>query len=432
MELGNWHMARNLSEIGAEERSFGRLEAPVLGLEREPTIKELVDLTVADIAIGGAEVIRRVEGPWRQLCEQTQSEAFYRPEWTAAYVRAFEQNSQVVLITASVGERLTGVLTLIRKWGLFAGMPIVRLKATANSHSVRFDILRARGSSGEMAIHAIWSALKRVPHWDLLELPMFSEEGACQQLIADACCDGYGTMTRLYSETPFLRMRTDSSGRLNWLAETSRNFRHELRRFARVLESQTGGTLKLVRRDQPNPEMLRQFFELEASGWKGRARSAIVSNAGTLAFYAGIARVAAELGQFRLYSLECGGTLVAGAFGLITGGCYYPMKIAYNESFHRGGPGHLLMNAILEDCAQRGISQVYFGGNKDRYKTLWTSKTRRHLTGHIFNLNFYPRFLYQLRTRVLPTLRRGYSCAWDRLWLKSEENSTLHDKTTSS
>ena len=394
--------------------------------------KELVDLTAVDVSIGDVGVIRPIEGPWRRLCEETNSDVVFRPEWITAYIRAFEPNSEVVLVTARAGDRLLAVLPLIRKWGWFAGMPVLKLMATVNSHSNRFDILRAIGPSGDAAIDAMWGLLKRTPHWHLLELPSFPAEGNCQRLMSCASRDEYGTMTRLYAEVPVLRMEVDSDGRLNWLAETSRHFRHELRRCRRVLESQTGGVPTLVRRDHPDPELLRQFFELEASGWKGREGSAIKCNPEALAFYGHIARMTAHLGQFCLHSLEVGGKMVAGAFSLVTDECYYPMKITYDESLRRGGPGQLLLNAILEECADRGIPELYFGGTRDRYKTLWTSATRRQLRGYIFSQGYYPRFMFQLRTRLLPKLKQAYSFVRGQLGRKDQEAAARNEKPSSS
>lgn len=397
------------------------------------TDKELVDVPFAEVSIGDAGVIRQMEGPWRQLCDETKSDVCLRPEWITAYINAFESSSEIVLITARVRDSLLAVLPLIRKWDWFAGMPVLKLMAPANSHSNRFDILRACGPTGDAAIDAMWGLLKRIPNWHLLELPCFPAEGHCQRLMSCATRDEYGTMTRLCADVPVLRMVRDGNGRLTWLAETSRHFRHELRRFRRVLEGQTGGIPKLVRKEQADPELLRQFFELEASGWKGREGSAINSSPKALAFYMQVARMAAPLGQFCLHSLEASGRMVAGAFSLVTNECYYPMKITYDESFHRGGPGQLLINDILEECAARGIPELYFGGTRDRYKTLWTSASQRQLRGYIFNRSYYSRLMFQVRTRFLPKLRQTYSFFRGQLSRKDQGSAprTSHENPPS-
>ncbi len=67
------------------------------------------------IHIGRAEVINLLADRWQELCDQTRCAPFHRPEWIAAYLQVFESDSEVVLLTASAGERLVAVLPLIRK-----------------------------------------------------------------------------------------------------------------------------------------------------------------------------------------------------------------------------------------------------------------------------------------------------------------------------
>jgi len=389
------------------------------------SVHEILDVTSSAALIGDIGIIQSIEDDWRQLCEETNCDPFFRPEWIGTYIHAFERENEVVLLTTRVDNRLTAVLPLIRKRALFAGMPVLKLVGAANLHSVRFDILRAPGPAGDAAVEAIWSLLKRTPHWHLLEIPMFPAEGSCQQLLSFADRDGYGTRTRLDCESPYMRIKVDGFGRADWLGETTRHFRHELRRFARVLESETGGPPRLVRSDKADLELLRKFFELEASGWKGREGSAIQCSQETLAFYEEIARFAAGAGQFCLHSLEAGGQMVAAAFSLVTDDCFYPVKIAYNESLRRAGPGHLLINAILEECAERRIRELDFGGSKDRFKTLWTSAARQHFTGIVFNDDFYPSLLYQVRANLLPALKQKYSSFVNRFRVRGREGATV-------
>ena len=56
----------------------------------------------ATLEVGGEEVIRALMPRWRVLCDEVRSAPFYRPEWIAAYVHAFEPKSEIVLATAIV------------------------------------------------------------------------------------------------------------------------------------------------------------------------------------------------------------------------------------------------------------------------------------------------------------------------------------------
>ncbi len=352
----------------------------------------------AKVEVGGPELVRHLADRWERLCEEAGSLPFYRPEWIAAYLKAFETESQVVLMTASEADRLVAVLPMIRKRSRFAGVPIWKLAGAANIHSSQFDILQSPGEAGEAAIPAFWNLFKRMPSWNMLELPLLPGNGAGMKLIRHASKDGYRTMCVRFNEGPILRLQKDGNGRLTWLDGTSRHFRHELRRYAKILARETGQEPILVRRTDPDRKALEQFYELEASGWKGQEGSAIRCTPQTRTFYDQVARVAAEGGYFCLHSLETNNRMLAAAFSLETADGLYPLKIAHDESLHRGGPGQVMFHRILEECAARGITQLFFGGGSDPYKMKWTSDIFPNFNGYIFSPGFRSQLAFRLRT----------------------------------
>ena len=360
----------------------------------------------ADIQFGGVEVIQQHAGRWQKLCEETRSAPFHRPEWITAYLQAFEPQAEIALVTASAGDRLVGVLPLIRKRCWFAGIPLRELAGTANIHSVRFDLVQSRCADGESSLEAIWNLLKRTPGWDMLRLPLIPENSASQKLLSRASADGYPILNIPFHESPILHMQVDEKGQYNWLGGTSRHFRHELRRFARLLKEETGYEPQLVRRSNPEPEILERFYDLEASGWKGEEGSAIKCNPEVRAFYDQIVREGSARGYFCLHTLETNGVIVAGAMSVETEECYHPMKIAYNEGLRRGGPGQLLFNGILAECAEKRVPALCFGGKTDRYKTSWTSETWPHSTGYVFRRGFRSQLAYRSRVSVISRLGR--------------------------
>lgn len=352
----------------------------------------------AKAEIGGLDLVEQLAARWGRLCEETSSLPFQRPEWIAAYLRAFEPESQVVLLTASADDKLVAILPMIRKRTWFAGIPVWKLVGAANIHSTHFDIVRTSCEAGEAAVAAFWGLLKRIPGWNMLELPFLSRNGAGLKLIKQASKEGCHTMSVRFSDCPVLYVKKDEQGEPTWLHSTSRHFRHELRRYARILAGEMGEEPKLVRRTNPDREALEQFYELEASGWKGREGSAIKCDPQTRDFYNRISQVAAAGGYFCLHSLEVNNRMLAGAFSVQSADCLYPLKIAYDESLRRGGPGQVLFDRILDDCARRGITRLFFGGRNDAYKMKWTNETLPNFTGYVFSPDFRSKLAFRLRT----------------------------------
>lgn len=369
-----------------------------------PIQKSVVPRLTATLQVGGEELIHSIAERWRSLCDETASAPFQRPEWVQTYLRVFEPGNQLVLLTVHSSKGLVAVLPLIRKRSWYAGLPVVKLAGAANVHSVRFEILRKEGIAGEAALTLIWQLLKSMAGWDVLELPVFPQHGTCQKLMALAGLDGFNTVIFLAQDSPMLHMQRDGNGQLTWLGDTTRHFRHELRRKRRMLEEEAGDKLKLVCRADPHSETLNKFYEMEAAGWKGREGTAINCDQETRSFYDSIAREAASRGYFRLHALEIKGRMAAAAFSVVTDDCFFPMKVTYDESLGYGGPGQLMLNGILQECAEKGIGELFFGGGKDYYKTSWTSETVPHFDGFVFNKNLRAQLAYRVRTKILSPL----------------------------
>jgi CelD/BcsL family acetyltransferase involved in cellulose biosynthesis len=125
---------------------------------------------------------------------------------------------------------------------------------------------------------------------------------------------------------------------------------------------QAQGTLRLSRIDRADAAALDRFFALERSGWKGAMGTAIACQESTRRFYDEIARAGERFGYFTLYLLEFGNEVVAGHYGLTYKGHYYTPKVAYDEKYSKLGPGHIIVDAVLRECLQRGLHEFDFLG----------------------------------------------------------------------
>src|SRR5512137_765600 len=90
---------------------------------------------------GGQELVEQIAPEWRRLCDESgDEEVFYRPEWAQAYLRAFHQNAQIIVISAWSDERLRGVLPLVQSRVNMYGLPAIQLTVPANVHSLRASL----------------------------------------------------------------------------------------------------------------------------------------------------------------------------------------------------------------------------------------------------------------------------------------------------
>jgi CelD/BcsL family acetyltransferase involved in cellulose biosynthesis len=358
---------------------------------------------VASVHRGGLEVIADWADQWRSLCEDAvDDQPFYRPEWMAAHIRAFTPKAKLLLVTVIADGRLSLVLPLLEERGLFCGIPVRKLRAPVNGHSCRFDAVQRSGPAGELAVHAAWELLRQTPGWQVLEFEGVPTGGAVSALARAAEADGFPTGQIAMSPSPYVAIPRDATA---WSdLPINKKLRSQIRGIRRDLAN--AGELRLRRLSAPNRDTLSRFYGLEAAGWKGASGTAIASSPQCIQFYDEIASMAENLGWLSIYWLEVDDLVLAAHFGLTYRGRYFSPKVAYDERFGRWAPGHLIVEEILGDCAERGIWEYDITGQNDPWKRKWTDQTRGQCVRFIFGRQLGGRLAHRLRFRVRPAVKR--------------------------
>jgi len=320
---------------------------------------------------GDLETVDQLSDEWRELCGQSaDDQPFFRPEFIRAHIRCVIPGSTVVIITVRHRGRLRLVLPLVEELGSFSRVPVRRLRAPVNCNCGRFDGVRAKGSDGDEAVRATWQYLKDLRGWDLLQFRTVPEASTVDLLAEAARADGYLTVKLSDNPNPYVAVPSNAE-LLNRMPHNMK-LRSQLRQIRRRLAAQ--GLLTFYRVTTADRDALEKFYRLEASGWKGRQRSAIVHN-GTRPFFDELAVSAARFGYFCLYMLEFNGELIAAHYSLVyRNRCYSPI-VAYNENFKQFAPGHLIVGEILKDCSARGIAGYDITGQNQPWKMKWASQT---------------------------------------------------------
>ncbi|MFN4273209.1 MAG: GNAT family N-acetyltransferase [Aliihoeflea sp.] len=140
----------------------------------------------------------------------------------------------------------------------------------------------------------------------------------------------------------------------DYLGQTlNSHHRGEYRRLWRRLSEQGQLDYHVARGEDEVREAAEAFLALEASGWKGRERSAMASDRFRAAFAREAINRLAELDMCRVHTLRLDGRPIAALVVFVEGGIAYTWKIAYDEALGRFSPGMLLMlevtKSLLED-----------------------------------------------------------------------------------
>jgi CelD/BcsL family acetyltransferase involved in cellulose biosynthesis len=183
------------------------------------------------------------------------------------------------------------------------------------------------------------------PHLKLpkvLVLPEVRLDGPVASLIgAVAETRGLGIVTTGAVERPFLESRLDGDAYLKHSLK-AHHFR-EFRRLKRRLADQ-GKLEHVVARSADDIRLaVEGFLTLEASGWKGRQRTAMAIDRLRAAFAREALHRLSEQDMCRVHSLLLDGKPIACLIVLIEAGIAYTWKTAYDESYATFSPGTLLM-----------------------------------------------------------------------------------------
>lgn len=143
----------------------------------------------------------------------------------------------------------------------------------------------------------------------------------------------------------FTRAALTKAGPASYLRQKplSKRRRRELARQRRLLERQ--GTVRFeVARDQDGVRFaFEDFLALEASGWKGRERSALTMDRYRSAFARESVNALAEDGRARVFTLRLDGQAIASLVAFVDRGEAYAWKSAYDEAFSKASPGQQLV-----------------------------------------------------------------------------------------
>lgn len=162
-----------------------------------------------------------------------------------------------------------------------------------------------------------------------------------------------------------------------WAAR-SKNLRAAMRTREHRL---AGSGLKphLVRIEAPEAmqEAVTRFGQLESSGWKGRAGTAVSADNIQGPFYRDIMEGFAQTGQAAVYEYWFGSRHAASELTLAGEGMIILLKTAYNEALAEWAPGRMLLREIIRDSFSRrpgGIIEFYTKANAN--ELAWATSQR--------------------------------------------------------
>jgi CelD/BcsL family acetyltransferase involved in cellulose biosynthesis len=244
---------------------------------------------------------------------------------------------EVVTFALPSSGRLVGIFPLARR-RLHNALPFEIAELWNHIYAVNATpLVDAEAADQVLDAFLRWTARS----CSIVRFPELREDGELYPRLVAAISRGNARMlTEQRWERAFFRPARDADAYL--MALGSAHHRKEWRRQERRLGEQ--GTLR-VDALQPKGDLaawLDEFVALEASGWKGRKRTAFDALPAHRAWLEDVARFAFDSGRLDLLALRFDGKPIAMHLSILAPPGAYAFKIAFDEAFVRYSPGVLL------------------------------------------------------------------------------------------
>jgi CelD/BcsL family acetyltransferase involved in cellulose biosynthesis len=226
----------------------------------------------------------------------------------------------------------------------------------------------------DQAAKELWTALLSRDDWRSADLGGLPEDGAwVGALRTAAAAAGLGVMEDADQNgvAPFLPLPDSWDA---YLAALPSKLRHEIRRKAKKLETETGPFRVVTADPQTLTPMLDRFVELHrmSEGPKG-----VFMVPGMEIFFRRLGEAFCEEGVFRLTFIEVGGQLGAGTIGFAHGGRYLLYNSAFDRSWGALAPGMVLVAENIRGAIEDGCEAFDLLKGDYQYKYRFGAVPRR-------------------------------------------------------
>jgi CelD/BcsL family acetyltransferase involved in cellulose biosynthesis len=278
-------------------------------------------------------------------------------------------------ILAHINDRLAGVLPLVVSRRSKVGLEW--LSTPMSGHIIAVSPLLLPGKESMLLGALLKAAWTSHPDAVWIQLSDLAAGSSCAEYLGNHLNLKIKTRTGRYLRVDAEQERYQSS--------LSRNFRSNQHKAANKLKKLHGVETTIVTGRQASSAQLSEFIPVEASGWKGRAGTAIQQSSDLIAFYTTLTRRLAEAGWLEWHFLRAEGHTIAANLAIHFNRAIFVWKLGYDEKYRRLSPGGMLFQFLLDQAfADPDIDEVNLLTNASWYDN-WKMEEREYYRIRIYH-----------------------------------------------
>jgi len=286
---------------------------------------------------------------WDRLADEASEPNPFAERWclqSALHLLDPERNARLVLVRDGSDGTVIGIMPLAAATH-YGRIPLRHVTGwTHHNHFHGAPLVRAGFESLFWSILLGWCD---AAPWarTLVHVRRLTEDGPLHRALVDVARTRGGEAEVVHREERAL-LESDLSPEEYWDAAVRAKKRKELRRQANRLADEGIVEFRRWQSGEAVDPWIDAFLDLEARGWKGRAKSALASQSDTQAWFRAILAAAGDAGRLDMRALDLDGRPLAMLVNFLCPPGGFSFKTAFDEDYARFSPGVLLQQANLD------------------------------------------------------------------------------------
>lgn len=353
--------------------------------------------------ITSPDLFLSIRDEWNALLTNSKQDSiFFRHEWYQCCWAGINKDSMPWILLIRDGEELIGAAPLVKYTEKMRGFPVRKIGFLSTLDSFHADFI-VRERKEEVMEEIIDYLLFRSGEWDILHLSRISKSSNTPVVLEQiALKKQLLSIQERFSKNLFLPLTQSWD---NYYQEKSVKFKKTHRNIYNRINK--AGSVSVERHTEHGKgKIFDDVVKISEKSWKAQNGVALACGAETRRFFSELTRLASDEKWLMVWFLRIDGVPVAMEYDLQYNGKVYGLRADYDESYNNISPGSYLNYHIIKTLFDDRYLEYDMGPGMNDYKTHWTDTYHETFSYEIYNSKFYPRLLYYLGHKLIPTLRK--------------------------